>query len=111
MLPIKGLMSTYENTTLTFTSEGVEVAVSLNIEPKMRQYLSKNNIFKGDKYYIYKLRYHILSKNINCFTIQKVHDTLLNRCMIHCREAKIKSIEREIKKLKKVEYKQSELCF
>jgi len=97
---VMGLNSMHKNTTLKFNANGMEIAVSLNIEPSMKPYLSPNNVFKGDKHLVYSLRKHIPSRYICANTINMWQETLLNRCMILCREAKIKVKQSEIKKLK-----------
>jgi len=108
-IPVKGLSNVFENTSITFDGTGMEITVSLNIEPEMRQYLRSDHIFKGT-YYIYKVRKHIPSKYIDSYTVQRVHDHLLNNCMRICREAKMKVIERELKDLKK-QHVQTKLNF
>jgi hypothetical protein len=96
----KGL-KLYSNTTLNFICTGMILEVSLNIDNKLKKYLYKGNVYKGDHMYIYKLKKEILSKNINNSNIQFVHDTLLKQCMVNIRKAKIQVLNDEIKMLKK----------
>jgi hypothetical protein len=44
------------NVHLELTATGAKVCVSLNIEPKLRKYLSPNNIHKATKFYVYMLK-------------------------------------------------------
>lgn len=112
LIPVKGLLGVFENTTIIFNAVGIELAVSLNIEPEMKPYLRSDHVFKGDKFYIYKIQKHIPSRYINTQTVQYVHDQLLNNCMRICREAKMKVIEDELRTLKKNgKYIQSQLKF
>lgn len=88
----------FPNTHICFTPEGVMLWVSLCIEPRMIRHLSPNNVFKGKQRTVYALRR--LVENPNQFSMQKTYETLMNRAMIHCREAKIKAYEKEIEQLK-----------
>lgn len=79
---------------IEINSQGVKVWVSLNIEFKMKKYLSPNNIFKSNKMLVYALRKQI--NTVNTITINKAHEELLNKAMINCRIAKQKALESEI---------------
>jgi hypothetical protein len=98
---VLGLDNFFPNTTLKFNAHGMEVQVSLNINLQMKKHLSPNNVFKGEKFFVYSLRKQIGSKWICAKTIQMVQDTLLKRCQILCRKAEIKVKESEIIKLEK----------
>lgn len=74
-----------------------EVRITLNIEKRMKKYLSKENIEKGETFYVYALR-----KRITDLTqLPKVYEELMARAMIRCREAKKMVIDSEISKLNK----------
>jgi hypothetical protein len=89
--------NTLPNTHIEFTADGVVLWVSLNIEHRMIPHLEKTNVFKGKEFQVYALRK--LVENPNKFTIEQTWKVLLTRCMVNCREAKIKAIEQEIKQL------------
>lgn len=76
---------------------GAAVWVSLNIEPSMRKHLSPNNVFKGDQMYVYCLRKEM--EVVNFKELENIYETLLNRAMINCREAKKKVLDEQIHKL------------
>ena len=76
---------------------GVTVWVSLNIEPEMKKHLSPNNIFKGEKLWVYALRKGV--ENLNFKTLETTYDELMNRAMINCRLAKKKALDEQIEKL------------
>ena len=82
------------NLHLEIHPNGVTAWVSLNIEPKMKKYLSGNNIFKGDKMWIYALRKEV--ENLNFKNLEAVYNELMTRAMINCREAKKCVLDEEI---------------
>ena len=87
------------NVHLELTALGVNVCVSLNIEPKLRKYLSPNNVHKANKFYIYMLKCPITI--VNSESVNIVQRELLNKAMINVREAKKKILEDEIVVLKR----------
>lgn len=76
---------------------GVKVWISLNIEPEMKKHLSPNNVFKGEKLWVYALRKDV--ENLNYKTLEATYNELMNKAMINCREAKKKVLDEEIHKL------------
>ncbi len=96
---VRGVKGFHPNTVIEFTLQGILMSVSLNIEPNMVPFMSHNNVFKGDEFFIYKIRKHIPSECVNRVSMQKVHDVLLNRCMIICREAKQNVLQKEINQI------------
>ena len=76
---------------------GVSVWVSLNIEPEVKKYLSPNNVFKGEKMWVYALRKEV--ETLNFKTLESIHNELLTRAMINSREAKKKVLDEQIEKL------------
>lgn len=90
----------FPNVHLELNAFGVVVSVSLNIEPKLRQYLSSNNVHKSNKFYVYMLKAQITTVNIESVNI--VQRELLNKAMINVREAKRKLLLDEINKLKQL---------
>ena len=74
-----------------------EVRVTLNIEKRMKKYLPKENIEKGETFYVYALRKRI----VDLTQLSKVYEELLTRAMISCREAKKMVLDQEISKLNK----------
>lgn len=96
----KGI-SFHENTTLNFNFAGVVLGVSLNIAPELKDYLSPNNVKKGDKMFIYFLEKQIPSEKIELTTVQKVHDYLLKNAMANIRNAKSVYYKRESERIRK----------
>jgi len=99
-IKVFGLGKLHPNTSIKFDANGLEVQVSLNIEPEMRPHLASVNVFKGNKMWVYSIRKHIKSEFVCAKTILLTQDTLLNRCMIRVREAKQKVLAKEIVTLK-----------
>lgn len=85
----------FPNTHIEFTAEGVRMTVTLNIEPKMRHFLSPNNIRKGEKFYVYSIS-HLLH-DVSPQTLKETYNVLMQRAMINCRNAKIAILENEKK--------------
>lgn len=85
------------NTHLTFTSEGLKMRVTLNIEPKMRHFLSPNNVIKQKKFYTYSICKVVVEPSNK--TLLDTYNELMQRAMIRCREAKIAVLENEIKSI------------
>lgn len=76
---------------------GTTVWVSLNIELEMKKHLSPNNIFKGEKFWVYALKKEV--EDMNYKNLEATYNELLNRAMINCREAKKLVLDEEINKL------------
>jgi len=91
-----------ENCELKFNGNGVEVRVSLNVPKPLAKYVSKNNLHKGSKFYVYSLKKQIFSKDITMNNIIDTYYLLLNRAMINMRKYKVQQLNDNIKKL---EYK------
>ena len=77
--------------------DGITVWVTLNIEPQMKKYLSPNNVFKGEKLWVYGLRKQV--ENLNFKTLETTYNELMNRAMINVREAKKKVLDAQIEGL------------
>lgn len=87
----------FPNSHIEFNEEGVMLRISINIEKKMKPHLSKNNVFKAEKHWVYSL-----SKQIEnpCFsTLKYTYNLLMTRAMISCRIAKQCSLQKEINQL------------
>ena len=87
----------FPNFHIEINPNGTTVWVSLNIEPEMKKHLSPNNIFKGDKLWVYALRKEV--ENLNFKTLETTYNELMNRAMINVREAKKKVLDEQIEKL------------
>ena len=96
MNSIKTKNNFYPNTCFTFDGLGMVVEVSLNITPNLKPYLSVNNVFKGEKMWVYRVKKHIDSININKKTVEATHEHLLNNCMINIRRAKVSALNKQI---------------
>lgn len=90
---------TLKNTHIEFTATGCIVWVSLNVTEAMSEHLSSNNVYKAEKRLIYALKKPIV--DVNTRNISDVYDELLKKCMINCRQAKIKVLNSEIINLNK----------
>lgn len=88
----------FPNIHLELNAQGCLVCVSLNIEVKLKQYLSPNNVYKSNKFWCYVLKQQINVVNIESVNI--VQRELLDRAMINIRSAKIKMIGDQIKFIK-----------
>lgn len=88
-----------ENCELKFNGNGVEVRVSLNVPKPLAKYVSKNNIHKGRKFYVYSLKKQIFSKDITINNIIDTYYLLLNRAMINMRNYKVQQLNDNIKLL------------
>lgn len=86
------------NLKVKFNAFGCEVFVSLNIEKKMIKHLSANNVYKGDKMYLYGYRKQLTE--VNYKSVLGAYEELLNKLQIRLREAKQKVLEDEINRLK-----------
>lgn len=96
---VLGFIGLHPNTALVFNSKGLKIEVSINITIRMKTYMSPNNIYKGDKMYIYKLSKQLNRYNICSESVTSWQDELLRRCMVSCRKAKIEMLENEINNL------------
>jgi hypothetical protein len=83
------------NTHIEFTPKGVKLIVTLNIEKRMRHFLSPNNVFKGDKHYVYSIC--ALLQNPCEKTLLDTYNTIMQGMMIRLRDAKIAVLENEKK--------------
>jgi len=90
----------HENTSFTFDATGMWIELTLNIKPNMKKYLSANNVFKGEKHYVYRVKKHIDSVLITENNVKAVHEYLLGNAMMRCREAKQRVIQDEINTIK-----------
>jgi len=97
MKPTRFTCDWLPNTHIEFTSKGVRLIVTLNIEKQMRHYLSPNNVFKGDKFYVYSICGY-LDKPCEK-TLLDTYNTIIQGMMIRLRDAKIKVIENEKKEI------------
>lgn len=88
-----------ENCELKFNGNGVEVRVSLNVPKPLVKYVSKNNLHKGNKFYVYSLKKQIFSKDITLNNIINTYNLLLNRAMINMRNYKVQQLNDNIKLL------------
>lgn len=83
-----------KNCHIQLTPTGCVVWVSLNVSKAVSEHLSPNNIYKAEKRLVYALKMDI--PEVNTRNVSDSYDILLNKCMIHCREAKIKTLEKQI---------------
>lgn len=88
-----------ENCELKFNGNGVEIRVSLNVPKPLAKYVSKNNLHKGNKFYVYSLKKQIFSKDITMNNIVDTYNILLNRAMINMRNYKVQQLNDNIKML------------
>lgn len=88
---------TLKNCHIELSEQGNYLWVTLNIEPKMVKYMSPNNVYKSEVHFIYALKQRI--ENLNYVTVRNVHNDLLSKVMIQCREAKMKVLGGEIQYL------------
>lgn len=100
-----------DNCNLKFNGNGVEIQVSLNIPKPLVKYVSKNNLYKGNKFYVYSIKQQLLSKDITLKNIHEVSDILLNKAMINVRKYKMQYLKDNINLLEKKsnEFKQLKL--
>ena len=89
----------FPNCHIEFDGEGLKLRVSLNIEPRMRKYLSPNNVFKAEKFYIYSICCRVKDPTLK--TLESSYRHLMKNAMINCREAKIAAIHNEIETISK----------
>lgn len=94
-------ISFHENTTINFNFGGIVLGVSLNIPPEIKDYLSTNNIKRGNKMFLYHLERQIPSEKIDVVMVQKVHDYLLKNAMCNIRDAKSAYFKKESERIKK----------
>lgn len=88
-----------ENCELKFNGNGVEIRVSLNVPKPLAKYVSKNNLHKGNKFYVYSIKKQIFSKDITLNNIYDTYYSLLNRAMINMRNYKVQQLKDNIKLL------------
>ena len=94
-------ISFHENTTINFILGGMVLGVSLNIPPEIKDYLSPNNVKRGDKMFLYHLERQIPSEKIDVVMVQKTHDYLLKNAMCNIRDAKSAYFKKESERIKK----------
>lgn len=83
------------NTHIEFTATGVKLIVTLNIEKQMRHFLSPNNVFKGEKHYVYSI--WALLENPCEKTLLDAYNHVMQGMMLRLRDAKIAVLENEKK--------------
>lgn len=90
----------FKNLHVNFVKNGVEVVVTLNVTKEMIPYLpfSDKRVFLKDKFYVYVLR--SLLEEVNLRTIEGCYNNLLKLSMIHCREAKKRVLDKQIRNIK-----------
>ena len=93
----------YKNFHINFVNNGVEVVVTLNVSKEMITYLPypDSRVFMKDKFYVYVLK--SLLEEVNLRTIEGCYKNLLKLAMIHCREAKKKVLDKQIRNIKNYE--------
>jgi hypothetical protein len=87
----------FPNSHIEFDAEGLKLRVSLNIEKRMKPFLSPNNVFAGDQRWVYSLTKRI--ENPCLATLEMTYNLLMTRAMISCRLAKQQVLQREIRQL------------
>jgi len=85
----------YPNFHVNIIDERLEVVVSLNVTQDMVPYLSPNNVWKTTKYTVYVLKTDGPILCMNEAKIMTLANILINRAMIHCREAKERVLEKQ----------------
>ena len=88
----------HENVHLNFNGLGCMVEYSLNLSLDLLPYISPNNIYKADKFYIYLIKKQV--NIVNSFTLNKTIEQLKYRAMLNIREAKTKLLEKEKNELR-----------
>ena len=87
---IKTNVNWHLNTSIVFSTDGVWLRVSLNIEPCLAKFLSPNNVKKGKERTVYALRTFIESSMICLDSMKVAQQLLLDNCMKNIRNAKVK---------------------
>ncbi len=98
-MEIKTNFAFFPNVSFEFDATGMYINVTINITPNIKQYLSVNNVFKGEQYWVYRVRKHLESYQINKKNVETTHRYLLNNAMIACRKAKQEYLQRQINNL------------
>lgn len=88
----------FPNIHLELNAMGCVVCISLNIEAKLKPYLSSNNVYKSNKFWCYVLKQQI--NVVNSEAVNIVQRELLDKAMINIRSAKIKMLNDQIKFIK-----------
>jgi hypothetical protein len=86
MTPIYFTSDKFPNCHIEFDGSGVILKISLNIEPEMKKFLCPQNVFKGEKMYVYSIK-----KRVELPTLKGMETTynhLMAKAMINCRIAK-----------------------
>jgi len=90
----------YPNFHINIVGSDLEVIVTLNIKPDMLPFLNPLNVCKADVYWLYVLRSKAPIAQMNEALILSIANTLINRAMIHCREAKQSAIGKQIEDIR-----------
>lgn len=90
----------YKNFHVNMVEDQIVIVVSLNVTPDMKEFLSVNNVYKANKHLTYVLKTSAPIAQMNESRILSMANVLINRAMIHCREAKQKVILKQIERIK-----------
>lgn len=101
MKKLKFTSDEFKNFHLNIVDNGIEVVVSINIEPGIIPYLQHSDIrvFRKNKFMVYVLKSIITE--INPVSVNNCYNFLLIKAMIDCREAKQKLLQSQIENIKK----------
>ena len=86
MTPTYFTSDKFPNCHIEIDNEGIILKVSLNIEPAMKKYLSPQNVFKGEKMFVYSIKKRVETPNLK--GLEATYDYLMAKAMINCRLAK-----------------------
>lgn len=78
----------YPNFHININGDQLEVIITLNVKPDMLPFLCPQHICKPKKHWVYVLRSHAPLIQMNEARVLSIANILINRAMIHCREAK-----------------------
>lgn len=90
----------YPNFHIDIMGDNIIVLVSLNITADMKPFISPNLVFKSNKHLTLVLRTVVPLVQMNEARILSIANTLINKAMIICREAKQAVLAKEIEKVK-----------
>ena len=93
--------SDYPNFHIDIHNDQLTVTVTLNISVDMKPHLSPNLVVKAKKHLVFMLKSTTPLSNLNEQKILSIANTLINKAMISCREAKQKVLSSQIEKIKK----------
>jgi len=94
-----------DNCTLSFHANGVKVGVSLNISKKLLGLMPRNNVWKGNKMFVYVLSKEIPLKYSTPKNMKAAYEHLLNKAMQNIRLKKLELIDDEITQLEQCQQK------